>query len=55
MQPRHTAAQIEHFQRHGWVLIERLLGEAEIDAAYPGLFSLYPTPEAFHAGAADPG
>jgi hypothetical protein len=36
------------------VLIERLLTEAEIDAAQPGLFQLYPRPEAFHAGADDP-
>jgi hypothetical protein len=54
MQPRHTAAQIEHFERHGWVLIETLLRADEIEAAYPGLFDLYPTPEIFHAGAADP-
>jgi hypothetical protein len=49
-----SAAHIEHFERHGWVLIERLLSTAEIDAALPGLFELYPTPEAFHGGAADP-
>ena len=36
------------------MLIERLLGEAEVEAALPGLFQLYPTPEAFHAGVADP-
>jgi hypothetical protein len=51
MEPaRHTANQIAHFQRHGWVLMERLLTVAEIEAALPGLFQLYPTPEAFHAG-----
>ncbi len=54
MTARHTAEQIAHFERHGWVLIERLLGPDEIDAAYPGLFELYPTPEQFHAGAGDP-
>ncbi len=54
MGQRHTAAQIEHFQRHGWVLIERLLSADEIEGAYPGLFQLYPTPEQFHSGAADP-
>ena len=54
MQQRHDAAHIEHFERHGWVLIERLLTEDEIEAAWPGLFRLYPTPEAFHAGAPDP-
>jgi len=32
------------------VLIERLVADADIAAALPGLFSLYPTPEAFHAG-----
>lgn len=47
---RHDDGQIEHFRRHGWVLIEGLLRPDEIDAAYPGLFSVYPTPEAFHAG-----
>jgi len=50
MNARHTTAHAEHFERHGWVLIDRLLTEAEIDAAYPGLFRLYPTPEQFHAG-----
>ena len=50
MNARHTAAHAEHFERHGWVLIERLLTAAEIDAAHPGLFDLYPTPEQFHAG-----
>lgn len=50
MDRRHAAADIAHFQRHGWVLIERLLRADEIEAAYPGLFQLYPTPEAFHAG-----
>jgi hypothetical protein len=54
MEPRHTAAHVEHFERHGWVLIPRLLSEAEIDAAHPGLFELYPRPEDFHAGDADP-
>jgi hypothetical protein len=44
-------AHIDHFERHGWVLLERLLSADEIEAAYPGLFALYPTPEAFHAGA----
>ena len=51
---RHAQAHSEHFERHGWVLIERLVDEPEIDAALPGLFELYPAPEAFHAGAADP-
>jgi hypothetical protein len=46
--------QIAHFERHGWVLVEGLLGADEIDAAYPGLFELYPTPAQFHAGVADP-
>lgn len=35
------------------MLIEQLLGADEIEAAQPGLFDLYPTPEAFHAGAPD--
>ncbi len=50
MRPRHTAAQIEHFETHGWVLIERLLEAGEIEAALPDLFKLYPTPEEFHSG-----
>src|SRR5690348_2169559 len=54
MQPRHTPEHARHFRQHGWVLIERLLGEADVDAALPGLFALYPTPEAFHAGGPDP-
>ncbi|MFI4972996.1 MAG: phytanoyl-CoA dioxygenase family protein [Caulobacterales bacterium] len=54
MERRHGAAHIEHFHRHGWVLIEGLLGKDEIDAAHPGLFEIYPTPERFHSGAPDP-
>jgi len=54
MEMRHQPEQIAHFERHGWVLIEGLLSEGEIDAAYPGLFELYPTPEQFHAGEPDP-
>jgi hypothetical protein len=54
MDARHTAAHAAHFEEHGWVLVERLLTEAEIEAASPGLFALYPTPEAFHAGGGDP-
>src|ERR1700747_1172559 len=50
MQRRHNAEHVAHFQRHGWVLIEHLLTANEIDAALPGLFELYPTPQAFHAG-----
>lgn len=51
MGKRHKASDVEHFERHGWVLIDRLLTPEEIEAAYPGLFSIYPTPEQFHAGA----
>ena len=51
MDARRTAAHVEHFERHGWVLIAGLLAEAEIDTAHPGLFELYPRPEEFHAGA----
>jgi hypothetical protein len=51
MERRHKASHLEHFERHGWVLIERLLEAGEIEAACPGLFELYPTPEAFHSGA----
>jgi hypothetical protein len=50
MDARHSPGHVAHYERHGWVLIERLLSEAEIEAALPGLFELYPTPEAFHAG-----
>jgi hypothetical protein len=45
-----SAADIEHFRRHGWVLIEGLVPDADIEAALPGLFRLYPSPQAFHAG-----
>jgi hypothetical protein len=47
---RHTADHVGHFATHGWVLIEKLVTDDEIAAAHPGLFSLYPTPQAFHAG-----
>ncbi|HEV2364628.1 MAG TPA: phytanoyl-CoA dioxygenase family protein [Caulobacteraceae bacterium] len=50
MEKRHAAAHLAHFERHGWVLIENLLEDAEIEAALPGLFQLYPTPAQFHAG-----
>jgi hypothetical protein len=53
MTTRHQSSHVEHFERHGWVLVERLLREDEIEAAYPGLFSLYPTPEIFHGNAPD--
>jgi hypothetical protein len=51
---RHDTTHREYFERHGWVLIERLLETPEIEAAYPGLFELYPTPEIFHSGDPDP-
>lgn len=54
MERRHSLANIEHFERHGWVLIEGLLRVEEIDAAHQGLFEIYPTPEAFHSAAPDP-
>src|SRR5262245_54825077 len=53
MERRHSTSHLDHFERHGWVLIERLLSEQEIDAAHPGLFALYPTPEEFHSGTGD--
>src|SRR6516164_6102945 len=54
MERRHTAEHVERFRRHGWVLIEALVSQGEIDAAQPDLFALYPTPQAFHAAAPDP-
>ena len=50
---RHNDDHIAHLRRHGWVVIKGLLRVDEIDAAYPGLFSVYPSPEAFHAGQAE--
>src|SRR5580765_2926187 len=50
MERRYKASHLEHFERHGWVLIEQLLQAGEIEAAYPGLFELYPAPQAFHSG-----
>ncbi|HEX2592632.1 MAG TPA: phytanoyl-CoA dioxygenase family protein [Rhizomicrobium sp.] len=54
MDRRHAPTDLSHFERHGWVLIENLLRPDEIEAAYPGLFALYPTPEQYHGGADDP-
>src|SRR5690348_17316269 len=54
MTARHDASHIDHFERHGWVLVERLLSVKEIEAAHPGLFRLYPTPEIFHGDESDP-
>lgn len=54
MGKRHATAHCDHFEQHGWVLIERLLETQEIERAYPGLFELYPTPEIFHSGDPDP-
>ncbi|MBV9045446.1 MAG: phytanoyl-CoA dioxygenase family protein [Alphaproteobacteria bacterium] len=51
---RHTEDHVAHFETHGWGLIERLLTPQEIDAALPGLFDIYPTPEQFHGNATDP-
>src|SRR5262249_18253991 len=53
MGKRHAESHVEYFERHGWVLIERLLTTEAIDAAGPGLFQLYPTPAEFHSGARD--
>jgi hypothetical protein len=54
MDRRHAPTDLSHFERHGWVLIENLLRSDEIEAAHPGLFDLYPTPEQYHGGSTDP-
>ena len=53
MDARHSPSHVEHFEQHGWVLIERLLREDEVAAAYTGLFQLYPAPEIFHGSTSD--
>jgi len=45
--------EIAHFSQHGWLLLKGWVPTDEIDAAQAGLFSVYPTPEAFHTGQAD--
>ena len=42
--------ELEAFQEHGWVLLRSLLDPEEIEAAYEGLYAVYPTAEAFHSG-----
>jgi hypothetical protein len=41
--------EIATWRDDGWVLIDALVGTDEIDAALRDLFSVFPTPERFHA------
>jgi hypothetical protein len=39
-----------HFDEHGWVLVPGLVPAADVEAALPQLFRLYPTPEEVASG-----
>ncbi len=41
-------AAVEHWQEHGWVLVDGLVPTADIDHAVEELWDLYPRPEDFH-------
>jgi hypothetical protein len=41
---------VAHFDEHGWVLVPSLVPRADIEAARPGLFRVYPTPEEVASG-----
>src|SRR5689334_24170227 len=48
------AAAAEHFREHGWVLVPSLVTAADVAAAQPKLFDLYPTPEEMASGERTP-
>jgi ectoine hydroxylase-related dioxygenase (phytanoyl-CoA dioxygenase family) len=41
---------VDHFDEHGWVLVPSLVPTADVEAALPGLFRVYPTPEEVASG-----
>jgi hypothetical protein len=43
-------AHREHFDEHGWVLAPSLVPRDDVEAALPGLFRVYPTPEEVASG-----
>ena len=43
-------AAAQHWQEHGWVLVDGLVPTADIDHAVEELWDLYPHPDEFHAG-----
>jgi len=44
-----TDAEVKTWQQDGWVLLEGLVGTADIDAASEDLRLLFPSPEEYHA------
>ena len=50
---RHNTVDIETFQTQGFLVLPSFISAAEIDAALPGLFRIFPTPAQFHEGKAD--
>jgi ectoine hydroxylase-related dioxygenase (phytanoyl-CoA dioxygenase family) len=43
---------VAHFDEHGWVLVPSLVPREDVEAALPGLFRVYPTPEEVASGVA---
>lgn len=43
-------AAAAHFREHGWVLVPDLVPRADVEAAWPALFRVYPTPEEVASG-----
>ena len=50
---RHSTVDIEAFHAQGFLVLPSFLDAGEIDAALPGLFRIFPTPEEFHEGKAE--
>ncbi len=48
-----TREQEQHYREHGWIFADNLVPAEDIDAAYPGLYEIYPTPDRFHSGDAE--
>ena len=46
---RATDAEVERWRDEGWVLLEGLVDEADVDAALDDLRIVFPSPEAYHA------
>lgn len=44
-----TDAEVDTWQRHGWVLLEGLVGTEEIDNAHGDVHHLFPTSEEYHS------
>src|SRR5690242_14829583 len=46
---RATDDEVTAWQQDGWVLLDRLVGTDDVDAALGDLWRIFPKPEKFHA------